>query len=409
MRVMTAQPPAATVERDAVDPAAGAGLSRGLIFLMSLAAGATLANNYTLQPLLPEIAHGFAATLDVVGVVAGSGQVGYMLGLALLTPLGDRIDRRRMVLWQLAGLAAALAAASLAPGLWTLAAASVAAGAMATIVIHLNAVAAHVARPALRGQAIGAIATGVAIGALLARTAGGVVGGHFGWRAVPAAGALVTLALIWPLARRLPAGRPDRSLRYRDLVGSLWPLFRRHRLLREAAAAGACWFAVFSAFWASLAAHVAGGPFHYGPEAAGLFGLVGVVGAASSRVAGRLADRIGPRPVIAAGLACLVLAFLAMARFGDTLWGLVAGVVLIDLGCFAAQVANQTRVLAIDAAARSRIISVYMVLYYAAGAAGSALGPILLLRTGWAGLCLACAAVSVAGIVAVWAGALRRA
>ena len=57
------------------------------------------------------------------------------------------------------------------------------------------------------------------------------------------------------------------------------------------------------------------------------------------------------------------------------------------MGCFAAQVANQTRLLAIDAAARSRIYSAYMFTYYAAGAFGSVFGPMIFLRYGWSVVC----------------------
>lgn len=381
------------------------GLTSVQVFVIALAAGAAMANNYTLQPLLPEVAQSFGSTIGASGMVAASTQAGYTLGLLLLTPLGDQYDRVSLVFYQFLGLAAALLAAAGASRMFMLIGAGIAAGAMITIVVHLNALAAHLAPPHRRGRVVGTVGTGVALGILSGRIAGGVIGQHLGWRAMLAVSAGLALLLAALIRGVLPADGRKIRLRYRELLSSLAPLFRSHRLLREGAAVGGCWFAAFSAFWASLAAHVAEPPFHYGPEAAGLFGLVGIAGALASRAAGSWSDRIGPRRVIALGVVCVLAAFLLMWRFGDTLWGMILGVILVDLGCFAALVANQTRVLAIDPEARSRIYSIYMFLYYAAGAAGSLLGPILLSHAGWWAVCAFGALLAVAGLGAIGHGA----
>lgn len=381
------------------------GLTGPQVFVVALAAGAAMANNYTLQPLLPEVARSFGNTIGAGGMVAASTQAGYTFGLVFLIPLGDQYDRASLAFYQFLGLAAALLAAAGASTMFMLLSAGIAAGAMITIAVHLNALAAHLAPSHRRGRIVGAVGTGVALGILLGRVAGGAIGQYLGWRVMLVISAGVALLLATLIRGTLPADGQKRRFRYGELLGSLPSMFRSHRLLREGAAVGGCWFAAFSAFWASLAAHVEQSPFHYGPEAAGLFGLVGVAGALASRTAGSWSDRIGPRRVITMGVFCVLAAFLLMWVSGNTLWGMIAGVILLDLGCFAASVANLARLLAIDPEARSRIFSAYMFLYYAAGASGSLLGPVLLAGAGWWAVCVFGVLLAVAGLAAIGLGA----
>ena len=383
----------------------GEGIRPGLVALLSVAAAATVANLYYVQPLLPEVARGFEASPRAIGWVLVLMQVGYALGLLLFIPLGDAVERRRLILSLVGASALALAATALAPGPAWLAGASFLVG-FFTVVPHVAVpLAAHLATPKERGRVIGLVMGGVLVGILLARTVSGFVGGALGWRAVYllAAAAMVALgASLWLL---LPPSPPERAHRYLPLLASLFTLVREEGELRQASIIGGMVFGAFSVFWTTLAFFLEGPPYHAGAEAAGLFGLVGVAGALAAPLVGRLSDRRGPRFATGVALAVALLSFGVFLALGRVLWGLVAGVVLLDVGVQSAHVSNLARVHALDPAARSRRNTVYMVSYFVGGALGTWLGVRAWTRAGWTGVSLAGAGFVLAALAAWGSGA----
>jgi predicted MFS family arabinose efflux permease len=362
-------------------------LDASLIFLMAACAGGAVANNYYNQPLLPEIAQAFGAQAKTVGLVAGATQIGYAAGLFLIAPLGDRFERKRLTLLLYVGLVLALLAAAAAPTLPALIGASLFIGLFATIVQQIIPFAATLAGAERRGRVVGSIMTGMTLGILLARTVSGAIGAHLGWRATFLCASALSIGMAILLGARLPRSAPTTTLPYPQLLRSMLTLLAREPVLREAALVGALWFASFGAFWATLAAHLNAAPFHYGPEIAGLFGLVGVAGASATRISGHWADRIGSRPIIGAALGLLALSFVILMMAGDTLWGLIVGIILLDFAVFGAQVANQARVFSVQPDARSRVNGIYMVCYYAGGALGSSGGSLAWQLWRWTGVC----------------------
>jgi len=394
------------MERERVHAAGGQGIPAGLVALLALAAAATVANLYYIQPLLPEVARAFGATPRAIGWVPVSTQVGYALGLLLFIPLGDAVERRRLILALVGASAAALAATAAAPGPGWLAATSFLVG-FFTVVPHVAVpLAAHLATPGERGRVIGLVMGGVLVGILLARTISGFVGGALGWRAVYGLAALAMLALGAALWRLLPESPPDRAHRYPALLASLWGLVASEGELREASLIGGMIFGAFSAFWTTLAFFLEGPPYHAGAAAAGLFGLVGVAGALAAPLVGRLSDRRGPRFATGVALAVALSSFGVFAALGRMLWGLVAGVVLLDVGVQSAHVSNLARIHALDPAARSRRNTVYMVTYFAGGALGTWLGVRAWALWGWGGVSLAGAGFVLAALAA-WGGGVR--
>lgn len=377
-------------------------LPGSLVALMATTVGTMAANNYYSQPLLPTMARTFGVSAAAIGLVAAATQVGYMLGLLVLAPLGDRYDRKPLILWHFAGLVIALLSLAVAPTLGIAVAASVVVGLLATITHQVIPFAATLATPETRGRVVGTLMAGLTIGLLLARTVSGVVGQHLGWRAVYGGAAGLAVGIGALVAWQFPHSRPSTTLGLGAILRSMGTLVRAEPVLREAATVGALWFAAFNVFWATLALHVAAPPFGYGAQAAGLFGLVGVVGAAASRVAGRWTDRVGARPVITRTLAVIAAAFVVLGLRGHSLAGLVLGIVLLDLGVFAGQVANQTRVFALHPDARSRLNSVYMVTYYAGGALGSAVGTWAWAHLGWGGVWGAGLAFTTGAVAVHW-------
>jgi predicted MFS family arabinose efflux permease len=331
----------------------------------------------------------FGVTARTVGWVPMLTQVGYALGLLLFIPLGDALERRRLILVLVLASAAALLGAATAPGAGWLALASLAVGFFSVVPHVALPLAAHLAAPGQRGRVIGLIMSGILAGILLARTAAGLVGGAFGWRVVYAVAAAGMVGLVIGLARLLPPSPAERSVRYGELLASLLPLVRDEAELRRPSLIGAMVFAAFSVFWTTLAFFLETPPYHWGARGAGLFGLIGLSGALVAPSVGRLSDRRGPRFATGLALTVALASFAIFAAFGRNLAGLVLGVVLLDVGIQSTHVANLARVHALDPAARSRRNTVYMVSYFAGGALGTWLGVRAWESFGWAGVCAA--------------------
>ncbi|MDR5738759.1 MULTISPECIES: MFS transporter [unclassified Caballeronia] len=372
--------------------------SRATLWLLATIAGVSVANIYFNQPLLGDFRASFPGSTYLIGAVPAATQLGYAFGMLMLAPLGDRFDRRMLILMQLAALGVALIVASAAPTLAVLVAASLAIGVVSTIAQQAVPFSAELAPAAERGHAVGTVMSGLLLGILLARTVSGFVAEYFGWRAVFAASVAATIALAAVVMMRLPKSCPTSTLSYGKLLASMWHLTAESAALREAALTGGALFAGFSAFWSLLTLLLAGEPFHMGPQAAGLFGIVGAAGALAAPLAGKSADKRGPRAVITLSIVLVAVSFVVFARSARSIAGLVIGVIVLDVGVQAAQISNQSRIYALKPEARSRVNTVYMVAYFIGGAAGSALASLAWQAMGWTGVCVVgLAATGLAG------------
>jgi predicted MFS family arabinose efflux permease len=378
---------------------------RFLVVVLAVAAGASVGNLWLIQPLLPAVARDFSATPSSAGVVATLTQVGYGLGLLFFVPLGDVVERRRLMLVLLGAVTVALLAAAAAPTLTFLAAASLAIGATTVVPQLAVPLAAHLARPSERGRAVGTVMGGLLVGLLLVRTASGLLGAAFGWRAVYLAAAALMVVLAAGLRVLLPVSRAEISLPYRELVASLGQLTREEPVLREAAVMGGLGFAAFTAFWSALA-FLLETRHHLGADVAGLFGLLGAAGAMSAPVLGRMADRTSPRTNGARSLGVALLGVVVLAAAGRSLVALGVGLVLLDLGVQANHVSQLARVHSLRPEARSRLTTIYMVSYFTGGALGTMVGTYSWSVARWTGVCVSEGLFLVAALV-LWAVSRR--
>jgi predicted MFS family arabinose efflux permease len=388
-------------------------LPASLILLLAASAGFGVAALYYSQPMLGVLGPDIGASARSVGFVPTLTQLGYALGILLLAPLGDRFDRRRIILAKAAVLVLALLGAAFSPSVGPLLVASLVIGLAATLAQDVVPAAATLAPEAHRGKIVGTVMTGLLLGILLSRVLSGFVAEHFGWRAMFVVAAASIAVIGVAAARGLPHLRPTTQLGYGALLGSLAKLWRRHGALRRATFAQALLSVGFSAFWSTLAVMLHGAPFHLGSAAAGAFGLAGAAGALAAPLAGRLADRRGPELVIRMGAALVVVSFAAMlfaplmapaARLGL----IVASAIGFDFGLQAALIAHQTVVYGIDPGARSRLNAVFFTGIFVGMATGSALGALVLAQWGWSAVALL-AAVSGLGALAVrmWPAAAK--
>ncbi|KQO68187.1 MFS transporter [Methylobacterium sp. Leaf89] len=353
---------------------------------LTLIAGGAVANIYYNQPLLGLLVGEFGERAALW--VPTASLVGYGLGILGLVPLGDSLSRRRLIIGQTLGLAVALLAAALSPNLACLALSSLVIGILASAAQQAVPFAAELAPDATRGSVVGQVMTGLLTGILLARTASGLVGAQYGWRAVFFAAAVVALGMTGIAAATLPKIPQTRPLRYRALMLSILHLVRSQPVLRRSSLSQGLLFASFNAFWATLALLVEAPPFNLTAAGAGMFGVIGVAGAFVAPLSGRFTDRRGPRPMVVAGALFVVAAFAVLWAGGA--WSLIAvglGVLLIDIGLNAALIANQTRVYALVPSARGRINTVLFTMMFVFGALGAFAGSQAFLMAGWSGVC----------------------
>ncbi|HCW20810.1 MFS transporter [Achromobacter sp.] len=390
-----------------------AALSRSLVLLLAVGAGLAVASLYYSQPMLGVLGADIDASAATLGWIPTLTQLGYAFGILLLAPLGDRHDRKHIILIKAAVLSLALLAAAVAPSIGLLLAASFAVGLSATLAQDIVPAAAHLAPAESRGKIVGTVMTGLLLGILLSRVVSGFVAEQFGWRAMFVAAAVTIVALGVALWRGLPRFVPTTQLAYRALLGSLATLWRQHPALRRAAMAQGLLSLGFSAFWSTLAVMLHGAPFHLGAGAAGAFGLAGAAGALAAPLAGRVADTRGPQAVASLGAGLTMVSFAAMFLLPllpphAALWLIAGSAIGFDLGIQTSLIAHQSIVYGIDPAARSRLNAILMTGVFIGMAAGGALGSLALAQWGWTGVTLVATGAAAAALaLRVWPSVCR--
>ncbi|MFT2019845.1 MFS transporter [Streptomyces sp. 796.1] len=379
-----------------------AGIGRGLLLLMSVAAGLSVAGNYFAQPLLDTIGDDLGIGSSLTALVVTVAQVGYGLGLVLLVPLGDLVERRRLAVGLTAATALFLTVTATADGGALLLLGTALTGFVSVAAQIVVAYAATLAAPHERGRTVGTVMSGLVLGILLARTAAGLLADLGGWRTVYWVNAALMALLAVLLWICLPALRPTTDLRYPALLRSTAALLRQESVVRRRSAIGALTFGSFSVLWTSMAFLLSGAEYGWSDSAIGLLGLAGAAGSLAAGVSGRLADRgLAPR-VSRIGTLLLLLSWgpLAAAGGGGG-WGVAAllvGVLVLDLAVQGVHISNQNLVYAVRPEARNRLNSAYMTSYFVGGAVGSALTSAVWAAGGWPATCAAGAALAAGAL-----------
>ncbi len=386
---------------------AGVGLSARLTLLLATSAGVSVASLYYSQPMLGVLGADIGASDQAMGFVPTMAQLGYAAGILFTAPLGDRHNRRTLILFKAALLVVSLLAAAVSPSVAPLLAASLAMGVAATLAQDIVPAAATLAPDQTRGRVVGTVMTGLLLGILLSRLVSGFAAEQFGWRATFLSAAVATTLLGLALWRFLPDFKPTTSLGYGALLGSLGALWRQYRAVRLAALAPALLAVGFSAVWTTLALWLHGEPFHLGSTTAGAFGLAGASGALAASVFGRLADRHGSSGVtlIGAGIAAASFASMALIPWLPLelrLWWLGLVIVGFDLGFQGTLVAHQTLVYSVDPDARSRLNALLFTAMFTGMAVGGALGTVLFVRWGWNGVTALATVAALTGFAVRW-------
>jgi predicted MFS family arabinose efflux permease len=379
-------------------------LDTALLMVMAVACGVFVANIYYNQPILELLQQAFPRAVGLVNLVPTVTQLGFACGLFFLVPLGDRIDRRKLILWQAAVLIVALICLAAAPNAWSLVIASAVVGISGSVTQQIVPFAAELAASGRRGRVVGTVMSGVLCGILLGRAVGGFTGDHWGWRATFWLGTAMT-AIIWlMLLFKLPHSEPKTSHSYFGLMKSLIELWREERSLRRATCIQATLFGSFIGLWTILALRLHEA-FGLGADVAGLMGIVGAAGILIAPLAGRVADHRGPHAVIGLGCLIMLLSYAVLGLWGS-LVGLIVGIILLDFGEQSALISNQHVVYALRPEARSRLNTLFMSGMFVGGAAGSWGASLSWRLGGWHTACIFGGTLALLGLVLHFSGRL---
>ena len=348
-------------------------LSNSLLYVMAVGAGLVVANNYYNQPLLNLMAKSFQVSEAAVSNIPLFTQLGYAFGLLFIIPLGDKFNRKKLILFDFIAIISSLLIAAISPSLLVLTIASFCIGFSSVVPQLFVPMAAQLAKPNDKGRAIGIVMSGLLIGILGSRSISGYVGEYLGWRSMYfiASGIMLLYALV--LVFKLPSLTSDFKGSYAKLMQSLWKYFKAEPSVRLAALRGGLGFAGFSAFWTTLV-FLMEDNFNYGSGIAGMFGVLGIGGALAATWAGKLSDKMNKNRLITIATLVMVLAWGVFEFSGNSIIGLVIGVIFIDMGLQSLHITNQNIIFSKNPEARNRINTIYMVGYFIGGALGTTTG-----------------------------------
>lgn len=383
------------------------GLTRGRSVLLAVVCAVAVSAVYAAQPVLAQIGGDLGVPDAELGWIVTAGQFGYLVGLALLVPLGDMADRRRLIAWHLVLAAAGTGLAAAAGRTWLLLAGLAVAGLFAVVVQTAVAYAAALSAPEERGRTLGTVTSGVVVGILGARVVAGALAAAWGWRSVYAV-LTALLAVLAPLVIVLlpPDPRTGRGS-YRQTLTSLGQLFRERRFVSRGLIAFFL-FASFGTLWSGLALPLGSAPWSLSPAQIGLFGFVGLAGALGAARAGRWADAGSAGAVTGGALVLLAASWSAISQAPRSLWLAGAGIVLLDFAVQAVHVSNQHLLTTAYPYRTSSVIGGYMIFYSLGSALGAAATTTAYARTGWTGSSILGAAFAACAFL-VWAADRRQA
>lgn len=365
-------------------------LTSSLILLLSITCGVVVANMYYIQPIGTKVAASLSVSTSAIGILTMLTQLGYALGLLFLVPLGDVVDRPKLIIRMAALSAISLLAAFFAPSFTLFACASFLIGLLSIVPQIIIPYGAVLAGPKARGKVMGTLLSGLLVGILLSRTVSGIVASLFSWRMIYLFAlvlvAILTGLLYWKMPRTQI--KTTSSVSYLDSLKSLPYLVKTQRLLREASISGFFMFGTFSIFWSTLIFYISSPVYHWGTFEAGILAIFGLSGAVAAPIVGRLSDSYSERKIVGMGLAMQTLSFVVLLVAGSHLVVLLVAIILLDVGNQFGQVANQTRVQGLGEAASNRNNTVFMFMYFIGGATGSLLGTTMWQQFGWLGVTL---------------------
>ncbi|CAB3748787.1 MFS transporter [Paraburkholderia solisilvae] len=379
-----------------------AALPRVTLMMLAVMCGLSVASAYYVQPLLPTIGRAFHISDASIGILPMLTQIGIAFGIVLFVPLGDIVDERKLIVALALAQVLALVLIGASQSVGMLRGSSALLGLTTVTPYLLPPFAAKLTPADQRGHVTGIIARGLFGGVLLARTASGYVGYYVSWNAIYWFAALGMLGMSVLFYRMTRGTRPNTQLTYRGLLGSLWPVFMQQRDVRRAMLSQGLLFGAFNVLWVTLAFYLESPLFRLPSYVAGLFGVIGLGGTLAAPLVGKLADRRGPIFAVRLGTGIMLAAWLVFVLLSHALWGLVIGVILLDLGGTASHVSNQARIYRLGREIGSRVTTLYMLGAFAGAAVFSPLSTVVWAHWAWLGVCALGGGATIIAFAVCW-------
>ncbi len=375
------------------------GIASWLVILLAVMAGVSVANLYYCQPLLNLIREDLGLTEFQVNLMPVCTQIGYALGLLLIIPMGDLYNRRITITACFACLIASLCCIAATHNALMLLAASFITGFCSVAPQVFIPFVTLYSRPEEKAKKAGFILTGLLCGILGSRVVSGYSGHEFGWRIIYFAAAVAIFISALLILRFFPSVEPTYKGKFRLLMYSIVTLGKEHPRSLLYSVRSALTFGSMLGMWACLAFRMAEAPFYQGSDTVGLLGLCGVAGALTASNVGRFIPRYGLERINMLGGCCVLLAWIVMGFFHNTYAGIIAGVVIIDIGMQCVQLSNQTATIQLSPEASSRMNTIYMTTYFVGGSFGTFLAGTLWSQFGWMGTVAAGAGMATLAIM----------
>ncbi len=375
------------------------GIPRSLLVMMAAMAGFSVANCYYNQPLLELIRHDFGTSEMAVNLVTVMTQIGYALGLCFITPMGDLYSRRRLITINMIGAAVMAVIIACSSNIVIVWGASVVLGACSVIPQMFMPLAGQYSRPENKDRNIGIILSGLLTGILASRVVSGFIGDWLGWRAMFVFAAVIMVACLAATLAMMPRVKRNFNGSYASLMSSVWHIFCTSSRIRLRSVRAAFGFGSMLAIWSCLAFHLADNPFHAGADMVGVLGICGIVGAVLASGMGNYIPRYGIRAFSIAGALIQLIAWAVAFFFGDTYVGLIAAIILVDVGLQCLQLSNQSGCIQEIPEASSRANTIFMTLYFIGGSIGTFCAGIGWETFGWGGVCLVGFAFAVISLI----------
>lgn len=375
------------------------GLSGWLVFLMAFAIGVTIASNYYAQPLLHSITDDLHIAIEHAGSIIMAAQFSYAIGLLFITPLGDKVERKQLILILMILTTCGLIVSALSKNLWMLILGTAITGLFSAVAQVLIPFAATLAKPEHRGKIVGTLMSGMLLGILLGRSFAGAISSIGDWHDVYWIATVIMSIVTLLLCLSLPSYRNKTNINYWQLMFSIGSLYREERTLRIRSILAVISFAIFSLLWTPLAFLLSDPPYYYSDFIIGLFGFAGAAGAMGSPIVGRLSDKGKGFIATSIGLALLLLSWLPLSLAHYSIIALIFGVILLDLAVQVTHVSNMNAIYQIRPEARSRMNTGYMVSYFTGGMLGSVGSTYLYSHYGWFAIILVGSILALIGII----------
>lgn len=362
------------------------GIPSSLLWTLAIISGVTVANIYYNQPLLNLISRDLGISEFTANLIAMCSQVGYALGLLFIIPLGDLYRRRNIIVVNISILIVSLLVIALAPNIHLILIASLLTGTCSVIPQIFMPLAAQFSTPDTKGRNVGIILSGLLTGILASRVVSGIAGEYMGWRFIYFVAAGLMAVCLVVIMRILPDIPSNFRGSYLSLMKSLYSIFRQYPQLRISSLRAAFSFGSFLAMWSCMAFKMEQAPFFAGNNIIGMLGLCGIAGALTASSVGRYINKLGVRRLTYIGCLLNISAWVLLYVGQYSYAGIIAGILLIDIGMQCIQLSNQTTAFALCPQASNRINTIFMTTYFIGGSAGTFLAGTFWQYFGWAGV-----------------------